>query len=136
MGKTLYWTIIIIFLVSCYRRAPGPVFDDSVILSPDSMVSLLKDVHLVEGTISSSQQKDSVLEVISSEEFNLILSKYGLDRRSFEENIRYYSYRTEELDQIYEKVIIDLGQLESKINLQKEEHPGDTAHLENTAEQE
>jgi len=136
MAKAISWLIILVFIASCYRNTPEPTRDMSIIIPPDSMVSLLTDIHLVEGMISSLKEGDSLLLSISSEAFNIVLSKHGLDRKTFEENVRYYSYHSEILDGIYEKVIINLGKLESEITAQTEASSKDTTHLEKEAVQE
>jgi hypothetical protein len=97
---------------------------------------VLTDIHLIEGVTGTLKEKDSVLAVIASEAYSIVLEKHKLDRKTFEENIRYYSYYAEKLDEIYEKVINNLGKLESEITVKKEESSEDTVHLENVAVQE
>jgi hypothetical protein len=136
MAKAIYWLIILVFLASCYRNAPESPHDMSLIIPPDSMVSVLTDIHLIEGVTGTLKEKDSVLAVVASEAYSIVLTKHKLDRKTFEENIRYYSYHAEKLDEIYEKVINNLGKLESEITVKKEESSEDTVHLENVAVQE
>jgi len=42
-----------------------------------------------------------------------VLVKHGIDRETFEESIRYYAFHAEQFNEIYEKVINELGKKES-----------------------
>lgn len=112
--------ILLIFLASCYGKAKDPEFNMKLVEPADSMITLLSDIHLAEAAVSVLKDKNHPAGQLSSEYFNAILKKHDLTREAFEESLRYYAYHTEELDKIYEKVIIDLSKKESLSRPSKE----------------
>jgi len=120
--SNLFIGLILVFgLASCYQTAPDKEFDMSKVLPPDSMVSLLTDLHLADGIISTLKDKKVSVENMASEYFVVILEKHKIDKTIFEESMRYYAYHTEKFDEIYEKVVTNLGIRESIINVAKGE---------------
>jgi hypothetical protein len=113
MVKILSGLIIIIALGSCYHTAKDPSFNKDLVIPADSMVTLLTDLHLADGVITTIKLKDKSLGHISTEYFSATLQKHKIGRDTFEESLRYYAYHTEELNKIYEKVIINLSKIES-----------------------
>jgi hypothetical protein len=113
MVKILSGLIIIIALGSCYHTAENPSFNKNLVIPADSMVTLLTDLHLADGVINTIRLKDKSLGHLSTEYFSATLEKHKIGRDTFEESLRYYAYHTEELNKIYEKVIINLSKIES-----------------------
>lgn len=113
MMKILSGLVLLLALVSCYHPKPEAEFDMKLVISADSMVTLLTDLHIAEGIISTVKDKPKSSGIMASEYFDFILKKHQISRESYEESIRYYAYHAEEMDKIYEKVIIDLGKIES-----------------------
>jgi hypothetical protein len=105
--------IILLILASCYHSAPDPDFNMDLVIQADSMVSLLTDIHLAEGIISSLKSKHQPVGHLSSEYFEVVLKRHSISREAFEESLQYYAFHTEELDEIYEKVITELSKRES-----------------------
>ena len=123
MLQRLSFLLFAIALASCYRNAQGPSFDESVIVPPDTMVLIMTDLHIMEGIASISDKKDTATATLNEKTLNIILNKYHLDRNGLEENIRYYTYHTEEYDKIYDKVIINLSKLESETKAESASKP-------------
>ena len=113
MVKILSGLIIILALGSCYHIVPDPAFNKNLVMPADSMVTLLTELHLADGVVTTIKLKDKSLAHLSTEYFSVILEKHKLGRDTFEESLRYYAYHTEELNKIYEKVIINLSKIES-----------------------
>ncbi len=120
MIRSILFSLILITLSGCYRKTQGPDFDESLIVPPDSMVSILTDIHILEGIVSTGDYKDSALTAITEKTLNIIFAKHHIDRAAFEENVHYYTYHAEDLDKIYEQVIINLSKLESEVTVGEE----------------
>jgi hypothetical protein len=116
MIKILSGLLIIFALGSCYHTARDPSFNMNLVIPADSMVTLLTDLHLADGAINTLKFKDKSPGHLSSEYFSVILEKHNIGRDTFEESLRFYAYHTEELNKIYEKVIVNLSKLESMAN--------------------
>jgi len=115
MKKIIGIIFLLLFLASCYQSTPDTDFDMAKVISADSMVSLLTDIHIADGIISTRKDKTIPIGHLSGEYFEVILKKHGIDRETFEESTRYYAYHTEEFSMIYEKVITNLSLKESAI---------------------
>ena len=120
MKKIFGAFLLLISLGSCYRTATDPAFEMQLVLPADSMVSLLTDIHLVDGIITDLKAKKTSTTHLSSEYFEAILQKHNIDKAVFDESMRYYAFHTEELNEIYEEVIINLSKRESLILPAKE----------------
>jgi hypothetical protein len=114
MSRILTALLIILLLDSCYHNTKDPSFNMSMVLPADSMVSLLTDIHIADGVISTIKVKDKSIERLSSKYFSAVMNKHKIGQDTFEESLRYYAYHAEELDKIYEKVIVNLSKIESK----------------------
>jgi hypothetical protein len=120
MSKRPIYFLLLLMAAACYRNTPDPPYDKSLIVPPDTMVNVLIDLHIMEGVVNTVNFKDSLMKDLTEESFSIVLTRHGMDRKKFEENIRYYSYHAETLDEIYEKVITRLGNMESEIIARKD----------------
>jgi hypothetical protein len=121
MRKILSSLFLILTLGSCYHIAPDPDFDMALVVPSDSMVSLLIDLHMVDGIITTLKDRKKPTLHLSNEYFEAVLQKHAIDTAKFEESMRYYAFHTEELNKIYDKVIINLSKKES-MAIPKKEH--------------
>jgi hypothetical protein len=115
MARILTGLLFLIALGSCYHTAKEPSFNMTMVIPADSMVSLLTDIHLADGVINTIKIKDKPIEHLSNEYFSVVMDKHKIGRDTFEESLRYYAYHVEELDKIYEKVIVNLSKIESMV---------------------
>jgi hypothetical protein len=124
MAKIFSGLLFIFTLVSCYRTEPEPVFNMSLVLPADSMVTLIADMHLADGVINTIKEKNKSVKPLATEYFEAVLQKHEITREVFDESMRYYSFHAEKLNDIYEKVIIALSKKESMVLPDKEApHP-------------
>lgn len=115
MTKILTGLLFILALGSCYHTTPDPSFNMTMVIPADSMVTLLTDLHLADGVITTIKVKEKSIENLSNEYFSAVLDKHKIGRDTFEESLHYYAYHTEELNKIYEKVIVNLSKIESMV---------------------
>ena len=113
MKKIFNLFFLLFSMVSCYHSAPEPDYNMKLVLPADSMITLLADLHLAEGIISTLKSEKKPVDHISSEYFEAVLRNHSVSRETFEESMRYYAFHTEELDEIYEQVITGLSKRES-----------------------
>jgi hypothetical protein len=115
MKKLVSAIFLVFILASCYQTKPDPEFNMDKVISADSMVSLLTDIHIADGIISTRKDKSIPVGHLAGEYFEVILKKHRIDKETFEESMRYYAYHTEVFSGIYEKVITNLSLKESII---------------------
>jgi hypothetical protein len=115
----------IILLVACYRDIPEnqTKFDMSKVLSVDSMVAVLTDIQLVEGAINVKNRQKLESGAKSNIFLEAVLEKHNITQDALEESMRYYSYRTKELEYIYDQVIINLSKKEGELLKEDKESP-------------
>jgi hypothetical protein len=115
MSKVFVGIAFLLFMASCYRSAPDPDFDMSLVIPADSMAVLLSDLHIADGIVTSKRDAKIPLKKVSTEYFNEVLKRHNLEKKAFDESMHYYSFHTEELKQIYEQVLIILSKKESMV---------------------
>lgn len=86
---------------------------NSDIIPHKSMVKILREIYLTDGVILT-ERKHSLLGRDTIEYYEPILNKYGYTTSQFDSSIKYYSRHTKELDEILDKVIIELSSMEDK----------------------
>ncbi len=127
MRKSLFLLLLFPFvLFSCYEeKAEQMNIDKSRVIPPEKMESLLTDLFLVEGAVSYMADKGTPIDGYSKKYFEEILDKHKVTKDEFEESIKYYTYHIEKLDKVFENVIVNLSELETKVLLEAEEEEND-----------
>ena len=85
------------------------------IISPDSMVAILVDVHLAEAAANMNRIND-VQRFSAPELYPVIYKSHHTDSITFRKSFDYYLDHPKKLDKIYEQVISELSRRESEIN--------------------
>ncbi|HEY0900071.1 MAG TPA: DUF4296 domain-containing protein [Sphingobacteriaceae bacterium] len=116
MKRLLALFLGLIFLVSCTReKTPDGL------IARDKMVSVLADVHLVEGYSTTVMNGDSMKQVLANY-MNLVYKKHQIDSLKFRKSLKYYSADPKVLNQMYDEVLVKLEaqQNENKVPPSKE----------------
>ncbi len=92
----------------------------NLVLPADTMVTLLTDLHVIDGIITATKEKKQPVNHLSDEYFDSVLKKHSMNREMFEESMCYYAFHAEELNRIYEQVIINLSKQESMAHPDKD----------------
>lgn len=99
-----------LFLFSCTNENLQEFMEEENLLSPDQMIEILTDVHIVEGAkIGRKIMGDTLL---MDDYYNKVFAKHSINKIMFEENFRYYSSEPKKMDAIYEKVVENLNHLQ------------------------
>lgn len=111
MNRIIFSTAVTAcFIFSC-GTPKDPVPDN--LLSPDSMVSILVDIHLVEAASSVTRLND-VQSFKAQELYPAIYKSHHIDSAAFRRSFDYYLKHPEKLEAIYEKVLNELSRRESE----------------------
>lgn len=92
----------LIFLVSCTRETTP-----EGVIARDKMVSVLTDVHLVEGYSTTIMNSDSMKQVLANY-MNLVYKKHQIDSLKFRKSLKHYSANPKVLNQMYDEVLVKL----------------------------
>ena len=117
-------TFLFLFLYSCTQ--PEQKFQKSELVPAKDLVQVLYDLHMADGLLSLSEVRDDYIDMDSLGQYLSILTSHGYSIEQFNNTIEYYSSDPEALSKIYEKVIIQLNELEVEVmsSDQDEEKPG------------
>ena len=108
--RTILFLITVLFIVSCNspkEKAPGNL------LPPDSMVSILVDIHLAEAASNVTRLSD-VQSFKAPELYPAIFKSHQTDSAAFHSSFNYYLKHPKELEAIYDKVLNELSRRESE----------------------
>ena len=103
----------VLLLQSCSRK------EESVpeeIISPDSMVVIMVDVHLAEAAANVNRINDSQ-RFSAGELYPLIFKTHHIDSATFRKSFDYYLNHPDKFNRIYEQVIAELSKQESETNV-------------------
>ena len=116
MKQTLYSILTFFILTSfaCNSSAPEVIIPPEV-MSKDSMVSILVDVHLLEATIDLGIMQGAI-DPKQADKYYPVFKKHNITRQQYDKNLLFYSSHPELLDQIYDKVIAGLSRKQAELN--------------------
>ena len=113
----LFLVFIPVFFLSCThyevsikRRDTIPVKD---------FIPILEDIHLADAIISNPSLVSRYPGLDTLSNYRDILMHYGYTMEDLDKTLAYYSGKPEQLEEIYEKVIDNLSQLESEVSSRK-----------------
>ena len=84
------------------------------IVPPDTMVTIVSDIHIMQATAAmgfSTNNSDTAI----SQEYKGIWLKHHLTEESYNENIKFYCEHPKLLDSVYEKVLNNLNMQKAKL---------------------
>jgi len=106
--KRLIPVLILLFFLSCSEKTPEGV------LPKDKMISLLADVHLIDG-YSMAMPFDSAFAQ-SPALYHSVFKKFGTDSARFRKSFEYYAMHPVQLDSMYKAVGRKLKKMEEDEN--------------------
>jgi hypothetical protein len=93
----LFVVVLVLSACSDIKYAPKP--DD--FYGDDKMADIMTDLYLLEASMTSDRGAFTDLQILPSD---FIYEKYATDSLTFQENLYYYSDRTEEYDLLMDQV--------------------------------
>jgi len=99
MFRLLFLSVL--FVISCSNNKM--VHENTV--SKDSMVQIIVDMHLADAMLISPLVQQKPFKINSEKFYSAILEKHKISKKSFEENLNYFSSDTAQFKIIYKDVI-------------------------------
>ena len=112
-SRYIYIVILVatVLLSGCSSHPMGPA--DKDILKPDKFVEVLIDMHYYEGIYSIAENMDylpsKIKDIDTLDFYKPVLDKHGIDRNKFENSLKYYSYKPNQLEDMYDRVVDELS---------------------------
>ena len=112
--KNLLLILVSALLLSCAeeRQQAVPIPDE--VVSEETMVEVLVDLHLVEASLSLKMMEDHRVAKDTAEFYNPY-KKHKVTRKAFDESFKYYSSKPDKLSAIYEEVLNRLNQRQAEV---------------------
>lgn len=95
--------IILFFSALLFLSACKPEGNHANVLGKEDMISLLVDVHMVDGYLATQPNNDS-LYVYGTGLYKFIFKQHRTDSATFRRSMKYYTMRDEDMVNIYEEV--------------------------------
>lgn len=111
---------IILLFIACDGRPKG-------VLNQNDMVNILTDLHKLDGSLMVKGLLPDETDK-KNDYYVSVLRKYGITQAEFDSSLIWYSKNPKKFDHVYDKVIIQLTDLQTDINKGKY-HPVDSAEL-------
>jgi hypothetical protein len=111
----LYKCLLFLFLLpvlSCNNELRVVPIPENV-LPPDSMVSVLRDLHLMESGINGHFFQSNNISSDRSVLREIVFEKHKIESDRFLKSLEFYSANPEHFDAVYEQIIIELSKLQN-----------------------
>jgi len=102
--------------VSCQH--PGEKIKKSEIIPKESFVPILVEIHLADALLQMSLVRQDYPGRDSISNYQDILKNHGYTKEMFDKTIEFYERDPDELNDLYEKVVSELTQLQGEIHQQ------------------
>lgn len=84
-------------------------------LVPDTlMVAVITDIYLVEGVMIQLEYLQRRPQDAAIPYYDVVFRKHGITREQFRSSMEYYAQTEDQLDKIYDRVILNLGKHQLK----------------------
>ncbi len=111
--------ILFIFLIlSCSLEQKKISIPDSII-SQDSMVHILTDVHIQEAIMNQYSMEGRHMKINPLKQYQLIFDKYNISKERYDSSYQFYLDNPTLLNKIYENVVIELTKKQTEIEQEK-----------------
>ncbi|MEI6681438.1 MAG: DUF4296 domain-containing protein [Bacteroidota bacterium] len=110
--RLCFLTALFCLLVSCGEKKNIPsteieMVSDSLI-SPEKMVLILGDVHVVEAAMLLDQSPGKDIKANGDFYYQGVFGKYHISRQRYDANLKYYRQNPAKMSKMYDKVIRDI----------------------------
>lgn len=103
-----------LFIFSCASKKEGPVPAD--IISKDTMILILTDIHLLESSLNLRIFEDRKLMNARNAIKPKIYKNYGVSKEQFFKSYTYYANKPLLIDSIYTDVISEISKRQAKLS--------------------
>ncbi len=108
--------IILFFSVSFLLSACKGSKNQGAIINHDQMVSLLTEVHIIDGGIYTITQNPDSLYKYGTGRYMALFKKHHTDTAQFSKSLKYYTTQPVELQAIYVEVLKNLAKKADSLN--------------------
>ena len=100
-----------LFLTSCKRDSTP-----AGIIEQKKMISLLTEVHLVDGRMYSVLQSQDSINKYGTTRYDALFKRYHTDSATFKKSLRYYAMEPVQLQKMYDTIVTRLKAKSDSLN--------------------
>jgi len=108
--------LILFFFTSLFLFACKTNKNTKGILSHDIMISLMTDVHIIDGRLYNVPQAPDSLFKYGTQYYQDVFKKYHTDSVQMRKSITYYATQPTEFLEIYDKILLNLKKKTDSLN--------------------
>jgi len=113
LKSLLFITITALSFLSCGNKK---IQVPDYVVSEDSLVSLLVDIHLIDAILNKEKKPHAEKYEEALELYPAVLLKHNIDRAIFDSTIKFYVKYPEAFTKIYDEVLRELSILEGEVH--------------------
>jgi len=121
--------ILLMLMVLAFTCRPDRIRKAETI-PEKKLIPLLVDIYLLQGSFYSPVVFRNYGGIDSTALFGNLFEKHGVTRKELDRTLDYYSARPDKLEKIYQKLLVQLTQLETTLQ-EPETEPGEPVNLWN-----
>lgn len=112
--KVCLVAVTVMLMISCGSdNNSSQDFDRAIIISEDSLVALLKDIHIVDAAAKQNVIPGNSNNHVKYGEYKMVLKKHEISKMRFDSTIDLYTRNGKKFDALYERVIKELKEMET-----------------------
>ncbi|MFN7014069.1 MAG: DUF4296 domain-containing protein [Bacteroidia bacterium] len=119
MNKILVFLFIAILLFSSCSLEKKEISIPDYVITQDSMVHILADVHIQEAMMNQYSQEGRHMKMNPIKQYQLIFDKYNISKERYDSSYQFYLDNPSLLNKIYENVVIELTKKQAEIEQDK-----------------
>ncbi|MCX6234770.1 MAG: DUF4296 domain-containing protein [Bacteroidetes bacterium] len=117
----IFFFIVLLLINGCHTVHKDDFLPPPENLIPkDKMIDILVDIQLIESAIKADPFRKQNLDFYVNYYYDYLFKKYTIQRKDFEESLKYYQQNIEEFDKLFADVITRLSKLQSEVNNQQD----------------
>ena len=108
-------------LLSCAEKEVEPIPDH--IYSIEKMTAIMMDMQIIEGGIVIRQYNKTQHHERISKVYRAMYNKHGITKDELDLSMRYYTDNPDKLEEVYDRVLERLSELDAKVANEKPDPP-------------
>lgn len=107
---TLFFSVTFLIYACKGNKAPDGV------IKHDKMVSLLTEVHIIDGGLYGLQQQPDTLYKYGAGKYLALFKRYDVDTAQFRKSMKYYATQPTEMAAMYDQILANLKAKTDSLN--------------------
>ena len=112
--REIFFFLTLSLFLACSKEKPAEKVPPEII-SFDSMITVMADMHLAETRMLMGGLSDSAAKAKQASHYKFVFEKNKIDNIRFKNSFEYYNSRISLMNNLYEKVIHELSKRQAEV---------------------